>query len=245
MNENHPLLFPALRALREGRRLLGRLPLYPGYSWPVHLLTLLPLAIVTGGVGLVHGWWGEPVRLTYEAARNAHPVLTDAMSAVSFWGGPLLHAVYFALLARGFLELRRTAADAGPAPETRAVSDLRLGLRYAFFSLVITLLLGQMLKHGLGMPRPGFPWPPQPLAFSMYYNSFPSGHTTEVVAAALPLAVRSRRLTVRVALALLAALVGYSRIWLGRHHPVDIIAGMALGSLAARLIFCPTDASRA
>lgn len=30
--------------------------------------------------------------------------------------------------------------------------------------------------------------------------------------------------------------MGISRVWLGQHHPVDILGGMVLGSLAARFI---------
>lgn len=34
------------------------------------------------------------------------------------------------------------------------------------------------------------------------------------------------------------ALMGFSRVWLGQHHPIDIVGGMLLGSIAARCIAC-------
>ena len=32
--------------------------------------------------------------------------------------------------------------------------------------------------------------------------------------------------------------MGFSRVWLGQHHPIDIVGGMLLGSIAARCIAC-------
>ena len=58
------------------------------------------------------------------------------------------------------------------------------------------------------------------------------------MAAVLPLAFFFRKKIVYIALALFIALVGYSRIWLGWHHPVDILGGMLWGGLIARVICC-------
>lgn len=217
-------------------------------------MLLLPLFLLILWVGLGRSWWGEPVRLTYEQARTHFPLFTSIMHIITSWGSPALYAVYACLLARAIAKLGcRDSQDAVrstlkgifqplPPADSVAIMDIRLALRYIFYALLITLISTQVLKFGLGMPRPGAPWPPQPLLFSMSYNSFPSGHTTEIVATALPLALRFRSRWVRLGLALLVALVGYSRIWLGRHHPVDILAGMIMGSVAAWLV-CRTQKS--
>ena len=39
-------------------------------------------------------------------------------------------------------------------------------------------------------------------------------------------------------LSVVIALMGFSRVWLGQHHPIDIVGGMLLGSIAARCIAC-------
>ena len=64
--------------------------------------------------------------------------------------------------------------------------------------------------------------------------SFPSGHATNVFAAAVYLSyVYSRYLPIFL---ILAALVAYSRIYVGVHYPLDVIGGAVVGSVGAVLI---------
>ncbi len=67
--------------------------------------------------------------------------------------------------------------------------------------------------------------------------SFPSGHTTVAVAVAIALAGQGTALG--ALMASVAAGVGISRVYLGAHYPLDVAAGVVLGSAAgvgARLI---------
>lgn len=218
------------------RRFFGPLNACPRYPWPRHLLMLVPMLLVLLALGLRLSWWGEPVLALHEAAAAAHPILTGFMRLLSAWGTIPLYLVYLGLLVRG---LRRAHPDGIPRP------DVMLARRCVLFSLLLTLAATQFLKYGLGMPRPLAVWPPAPFSFDFLYNSFPSGHTTEITGLAVPLGLRFRRFWVYAVLALLIVLVGYSRIWLSRHHPVDLVGGLIMGSLIARLImYCP-GASRA
>lgn len=218
------------------RRFFGPLNACPRYPWARHLLMLAPMMLLLAALGTQWSWWGEPVCALHAAAAAAHPRVTDFMRLLSAWGSLPLYFVYLCLLVHG---LRQSRPDASPHP------DLMLARRCLVCSLLLTLAATQILKYGLGMPRPLATWPPAPFSFDFLYNSFPSGHTTEITASAVPLALRFRRLWVYAALALLIVLVGYSRIWLSRHHPVDLVGGLIMGSLIARLImYCP-DAPRA
>jgi undecaprenyl-diphosphatase len=62
--------------------------------------------------------------------------------------------------------------------------------------------------------------------------SFPSGHATTSFACAATLA---RFVSTRVAVALyvLAALVAWSRVYVGVHYPLDVVAGAVLGLAVA------------
>jgi undecaprenyl-diphosphatase len=59
--------------------------------------------------------------------------------------------------------------------------------------------------------------------------SFPSNHATNSFALAAFFAVHYRRLA--VPLFVLAATVGYSRIYVGVHYPADVLAGAVLGTV--------------
>jgi len=63
-------------------------------------------------------------------------------------------------------------------------------------------------------------------------HSFPSGHATTSFACAATLA---RFVSPRVAVAfyVLAALVAWSRVYVGAHYPLDVLGGAALGLLIA------------
>ncbi|WP_037910741.1 phosphatase PAP2 family protein [Actinacidiphila yeochonensis] len=64
--------------------------------------------------------------------------------------------------------------------------------------------------------------------------SFPSNHAAIAAAAAVALLLADRRLgQIAVPLALL---LGASRVWIGVHYPHDVLAGLAVGALAAWLL---------
>lgn len=61
--------------------------------------------------------------------------------------------------------------------------------------------------------------------------SFPSGHTSASFAAAISLFVCHKK--EGIAALILAALIAFSRMYVGVHYPTDILGGIVTGSLAA------------
>jgi undecaprenyl-diphosphatase len=72
---------------------------------------------------------------------------------------------------------------------------------------------------------------PEPLLETPATFSFPSGHATVAFACATVLAFAVPRL--RWPLFALAALIAWSRVYVGVHYPGDVLAGAALGVLIA------------
>jgi len=120
---------------------------------------------------------------------------------------------------------------------TLAPAGVHMGLRLGAGAGLATLLC-QVLKRRLLRPRPSraipgfFPLAENPDAFS-----FPSGHTAAAFAVALALA--GEPFGAGPLALLLACGIALSRVYLGAHYPLDVLAGAALGSgtgLLARLL---------
>jgi len=93
-------------------------------------------------------------------------------------------------------------------------------------------LLTLALKALVGRERPYESVPEaDPLLRADVGLSFPSGHASTSLAGAVILAYLFPRLA--MPLLLLAALVAYSRVYVGVHYPADVVAGAALGTLVA------------
>ena len=191
------------------------------YPWKKHMALLVPLRALTVYIGIALGWWGEPVRQEFALLRDAHPLFTRCLKGLTDWGNPLLCAVYVGILIRALIYGDRR--------------DVVFCLRYTLMAVLFLAIVAQIFKYGLGLPRPGVPWPPHPW-YSNQYASFPSGHTAHIIVSALPLAFRFHRRWCTLSLSLLIAGMGLSRLWLGMHHPIDLFGAVLLGSLAARLI---------
>lgn len=92
--------------------------------------------------------------------------------------------------------------------------------------------LALALKHLVGRKRPYVSSPePEPLMTTSLDLSFPSGHAATSFAGATLLALLAPRFA--VPLLALAALIAWSRVYVGVHFPLDVLAGAALGVAVA------------
>ena len=75
----------------------------------------------------------------------------------------------------------------------------------------------------------------------LLHHSFPSGHTTAAFAVFTYLALISKAAYLDLIYLLLAVLAGWSRIYLGQHFLVDVLAGALIGTLVSAIVFYLTD----
>ncbi|WP_051732191.1 phosphatase PAP2 family protein [Kitasatospora phosalacinea] len=189
---------------------------------------LLTLAVA------VHGW----IPFAFEAAAvrwgvtHRPPVARSLAVAVTALGTDVFP--YLLALAAGAFSVRSRR------PSGRRRRTLVL-LAPAVW-LAAGQLLRQALMHGFARPRP----PAAGWAFDASAFSFPSGHafTSALSAGLLAAAVsRARPSATRAAAAgaaLFAAAIGFTRVFLGVHWPLDVLGGWLLAggwlSLGAALL---------
>ena len=82
----------------------------------------------------------------------------------------------------------------------------------------------------------------EPLLRGTVGESMPSGHASTSFAGALLLAYLARRAI--PALLALAVLISFSRVYVGVHYPLDVVAGAALGVVAALAVIALVRARR-
>lgn len=98
-------------------------------------------------------------------------------------------------------------------------------------------LVTQILKNCIYAPRPRIFFEASQYLYHLDNfgnsgggsSSFPSGHTTSAFAIATVLAVYFRNKYISVLLLIAASLVGYSRIYLAAHFPIDVLVGACIG----------------
>ncbi|MBN2140152.1 MAG: phosphatase PAP2 family protein [Desulfovibrionaceae bacterium] len=181
----------------------------------------LPLALVLAVVWLTLGDGSQAAEF-FRAHRAAHPGLATSFELVSDISNPAMYAVYAWLLIKGL-----RARDKGL---------VRLVVVYVLVQALIAFAAVRALKIALGRPRPDAGGLFETMTLDPGKHSLPSGHATEMTGACLPLGLRSGRVLSCLGLGAAVAVLGFSRVYLGWHHPSDVFFGWLLGSVAGAAI---------
>ena len=99
-------------------------------------------------------------------------------------------------------------------------------------AMLVIVLIGTAAKDIVARPRPVIPRVDFLVAADREY-AFPSGHAMIVSAGAATVLALFRdspmKLAISLALAVEAALVCFSRVYVGGHYPLDVVGGILLG----------------
>lgn len=136
----------------------------------------------------------------------------------------------------------------GSIPYIALAGILFYRYRMALFVLATQLISGlfsTIIKHTVTESRPlkyfadNYPSIELHRVEGVHMNvlhSFPSGHTITAFAFFLSLAFFTKRPILQVVYFILAALVGYSRIYLSQHFAMDVLAGSIIGVMVTILL---------
>jgi undecaprenyl-diphosphatase len=114
-----------------------------------------------------------------------------------------------------------------------------LGL-FMLYAGLVSGALNLIMKELMGRWRPGrFAGLTEPLEIAILAPAFPSGHTTTsfgIAFAVVFLLAGTHRAWIGYLVTLWAALVGYSRMYVGVHWLSDVLAGVCFGALGACIV---------
>ncbi|MCX6651312.1 MAG: phosphatase PAP2 family protein [Methanomassiliicoccales archaeon] len=101
------------------------------------------------------------------------------------------------------------------------------------FALLLVIFIGFSMKFAVDRPRPYEVIAHVDPPYHLFDPSFPSGHTMVAFAGAVAVGMKWRKAL--PPLLVLAAAIGFSRVYLGVHYPYDVASGALLGILIGLL----------
>lgn len=119
------------------------------------------------------------------------------------------------------------------------LAAIAVRLSFVFLAIGAPVLFTAIVKRLIGRARPLVseivnPYSYDPLVWKESYASFPSGHSTNVFAAAI--AIGAIWPKARLPMWIYAVLIAASRVMVDAHFPSDVIAGAIVGSVGAIMV---------
>lgn len=191
----------------------------PAFSNTV--LWLVPLCVCVMAAFLCFG--GEDAVAAYfTRSRSAYP----AVAALASWLSDYGNIPFYFLLILAAYDIQKREEGGG----------IRFVVCY-FFCLVLLLLVVDTLKIWIGRPRPGEFGECLWLSLRGARHSFPSNHVAETAFSVLTLAHLSGRKSLSCLCGLWLAVMGATRVYLGRHHPTDLLGSAVVGVAAVYFLY--------
>lgn len=110
--------------------------------------------------------------------------------------------------------------------------------KLCLFALILSGIIAGCLKLCFHSPRPFTVLANvRQLVIPTEPNSFPSGHTSSTLAVVTVLVWKLRKHKLICALLVLFAfLIGFSRVYVGVHYPLDVLTGAAVGIISGAIV---------
>jgi len=114
--------------------------------------------------------------------------------------------------------------------------DKRKLFKFGVIILPVSYLIGLVARALYYNPRPFVTENFTPLIDHVADNGFPSDHTLLVASLAVWATFFNNKLS--LALWAIAIIVAVSRVYVGVHHPIDVLGSMVISALVGLMLYC-------
>ena len=110
---------------------------------------------------------------------------------------------------------------------------------FSFIYLILTGVVTQVIKHLIGRTRPNHIDPTDPVYFNFFttdsaLHSFPSGHTSTIIAVTIILCLILPSL--KIFLLICGSVISISRVVVGAHYFTDVVAGALVAIIVYKIV---------
>ena len=182
---------------------------------------LISLSILTGGI--LVSVFGD-INLT-SSLRNFslnHPDFIKVINFITKYGNYLYYFLFTGFFLYGVFKKEKKL--------------VKIGVIYFVLQIVISVLFTTFIKNAIGRPRPGYGYTHHFFTGRYIYESFPSGHAVDASCSAGVLWSFLSSYSLSFSSFLFSLLIGLSRIFIGAHYFLDVLAGMVLGFFPSILV---------
>ena len=150
----------------------------------------------------------------------SHPLFLTIMEGVSDYGLYVPYLIFFGIAIFGLLSKRYVL--------------FRYAIAYFIIQLIASVIITRVLKFAIGRGRPS-DYSEKQIA-RLRSDSFPSGHSADISSSASTLSYFLSSYLLRILSYLCIPVMGLSRIAVGSHYPLDVLAGVFLGLFTGYII---------
>jgi undecaprenyl-diphosphatase len=203
------------------------------FPWRRQIICIAPLGVTLIFLAVFFGT-GNDIAGEFARVREGQPALTRAVDWFSDYTQYAFFAVWLIVLIRALKEKNKKL--------TRKV------LYFILAELVFATVVVRILKVSVGYPRPKAALKGAtmtPFSLRSDHNSFPSGHTVTIAIAGSCTAFQTKSdFIVPLLMGVILAGIGFSRIYLGSHHILDVSAALLIGALGNFCFHCLCNRER-
>ena len=184
------------------------------------ILLLLLIVTISSALIFIYGDINLTSHLRAFAKENQPFLMVSKF--ITDYGNPFYYLIFIFLIITGIIKKKKKL--------------WKIGLIYIIVQIVASLIITGGLKILVGRPRPGRGFQHQFLTSRSTFKSFPSGHTTDAFSSAGILWGFLKGYPLSVVSFLFSLAIGLSRVFVGSHYFLDVVAGMSIGFLTGIII---------